>query len=391
MAKKNFRRGGVSMFLVIVAGSLVALVVASFLRMVIRDQQVSSDNDLSQSAYDSAQAGVEDAKRALLIYQQTCSNSTKVTECDKMRTELSKSLNEQSCRLLAETFEIGDPRAQETVIRTNDGDNSLNQAYTCVKVAPKTSSFEGELSAGGSKLIPLKTDNSFKFIKISWHTKYDNSNNSAVRLPTSNGNMLELFSNASDWNKEGYPSILRSQIITSNSFNFDNIVEFDKAISKTAFLFPSSSGMRDSSLNGTIVRAQSSATRHNFSQDSLSGIRCENNLDSATYACSAVIELENEITPDSGAIMKISTQYGLTANYLIELFDFNRNFVNFDGVQPLVDSTGRASDKFRRVQARVEMSQITLPIPDFAVSTDGKFCKAMVIRDKTKASDIECK
>jgi hypothetical protein len=89
--------------------------------------------------------------------------------------------------------------------------------------------------------------------------------------------------------------------------------------------------------------------------------------------------------------MKLSAQYGATTNYSVELFDGGRGAVNFDGVQPLIDSTGRASDKFRRVQSRVEMNSTTLPIPDFAVSTDGKFCKAMIIRDSTEPSTIECK
>ena len=386
MATNKFKRGGVSMFLVIVAGSLVALVVASFLRLIIRDQQGASNSDLSQSAYDSAQAGVEDAKRALLIYQKTCADATKANECSKMRAELSKDLNAQSCRILAEVFGIGDLGSSETIVQTNAEDSSLNQAYTCVKINPTTANFEGELNANSSKIIPLKSDRAFRFVKISWHTKADNNNVAEVKLPSSDSDMLEVFAKNIEWESSKFPSVVRAQIITSGSFDYSNYIESDKNISKTAFLFPSSSGVSDA-----IISAQSSATRHNFSKDSLSSVRCNNSSNSATYACSAMIDLGSEISPDAGALMKISAQYGATTNYSIELFDSSRGAVNFDGVQPLIDSTGRASDKFRRVQSRVEMNSTTLPIPDFAVSTDGKFCKAMIVRDSTEPSTIECK
>ena len=73
---KQFKKGGVSMFLVVVTSMLVSLLVASFIKSVNRDLQSATNRDLSQSAYDSAQAGVEDAKRALTKYYQDCVNNT---------------------------------------------------------------------------------------------------------------------------------------------------------------------------------------------------------------------------------------------------------------------------------------------------------------------------
>jgi Tfp pilus assembly protein PilX len=86
----KFKRGGISMFLVVIVGSLVALMVASFMRLVVRDQSQASNLDLSQSAYDSAQVGVEDAKKFMDLYSSNCANGFDVStpECVQMRDSL---------------------------------------------------------------------------------------------------------------------------------------------------------------------------------------------------------------------------------------------------------------------------------------------------------------
>ena len=58
----------------------------------------------------------------------------------------------------------------------------------------------------------------------------------------------------------------------------------------------------------------------------------------------------------------------------ISLLNSIGNVVKFDGVQPAVDSTGRAANIFRRVEARLEMGS-DFNYPDNAVELNNNLCK----------------
>jgi hypothetical protein len=47
----------------------------------------------------------------------------------------------------------------------------------------------------------------------------------------------------------------------------------------------------------------------------------------------------------------------------------------FVGVQARVDSTGRANDLFRRVEARIELVDIYFPLPDYSVQANTDIVK----------------
>ena len=55
--------------------------------------------------------------------------------------------------------------------------------------------------------------------------------------------------------------------------------------------------------------------------------------------------------------------------------------VSFAGVQAIVDSTGRASDQFRRVQSRVEVDTNSFPYPRAAIDITGNLCKNFMVTD----------
>ncbi len=59
------QRGAVSIFAVVFSALLLTILTVGFIRLMVSAQQRAINNDLSQSAYDAALAGVEDAKRAV--------------------------------------------------------------------------------------------------------------------------------------------------------------------------------------------------------------------------------------------------------------------------------------------------------------------------------------
>ena len=58
---KSERQGVASLYVVVFATILFGVITLSFTRIILSEVEQSSDDDLSQSAYDAALAGVEDA------------------------------------------------------------------------------------------------------------------------------------------------------------------------------------------------------------------------------------------------------------------------------------------------------------------------------------------
>ena len=64
-------------------------------------------------------------------------------------------------------------------------------------------------------------------------------------------------------------------------------------------------------------------------------------------------------------------------------------FRSFDGVQPAVDSTGRASNLFRRVEARLQIGD-DFAYPDNAIELLNSLCKDFSVTDSGHSYG-ECK
>ncbi|MEP7205015.1 MAG: hypothetical protein ABI716_02385, partial [Candidatus Saccharibacteria bacterium] len=145
----NKQTGAVSLFIVIFTTLLISIITVGFIRIMLSDQRQATDSDLSQSAYDSAQAGVEDGKRALLDYQAQCRLGT--LQCDAAAVILKSPECNKALKQV-----INYTPGQEVLVKKDLTDNNvLQQAYTCVKINRLTDDYIGTLSQDGSKLIPL--------------------------------------------------------------------------------------------------------------------------------------------------------------------------------------------------------------------------------------------
>jgi len=373
----KFKEGGVSIFLVVAACLLVSVVVASFIRVMIRDQQQASQQDLSQSAYDSAQAGVEDAKRFLNWQLNNCGeNQTGATakQCEKIAVELAKEPQERSCYMLG-LAGIGSSDS-ETIIQTDTSTNDvdLNQAYTCVKLETQTADFLGEIPEGGMKVVPLKSQSVFNKVEIKWFMRSDLGSDTNLTVDLNNtafkDGVYPFPKNDKKTWTTNHPAILHTQFISF--FGGGNLEGLDSPFNGTnngassLILYPNKIG---SSVNLSV----DGRTRNGG--NNASSVKCEQSLETAAYACRTTIDLGTSIPPSTQAFMVLRTFYN-KSNFSVSLYNDN-TLVNFDGVQPEVDSNGRANDQFRRVKSRIELDNNNFPIPDFAIDLSGEGSKRL--------------
>ena len=391
----NKQRGSVSLFVVIFAALLITIISVSFVRIMIKDQQQATATDLSQSAYDSAQAGVEDSKRALLRYQNICSTGTDA-ECTAAKAIINSLKCNDAVKTLNDvvTSGSGSEVKVQTAKESTSGGNSLDQAYTCTKILLDTPDYLGTLSANESRVIPLEAvaGKSFDKVQIQWFNSNDlnSADNTKIGLSL---NALGLSSSwtptpnsAANINK---PPILRTQLIqsdyTGSGFtlsSFDDLTNSArKGNSNTLFFYPNgSSGVA----NTTAINSKNVAqldTRQNPSINVVPNlITCSGNISAGGYSCTVQL-----VTPKEGDATKVSSLLRVTpiygkSNFRITLLK-GTTPVNFNGVQPQIDSTGRANSLYRRLQTRVELADTNFPFPEAAVDITGSFCKNFWVTD----------
>lgn len=373
MTGKNSQKGAVSLFVVIFTALLLTIITVSFVQLMLRDQQQATTSDLSQSAYDSAQAGVEDAKRALLLNQACDQGSAGPgVNCATVQAALASG----ACDTVAAALNIPQTN-NETLIQQDESDKKLDQAYTCVKVAVNTPDYIRTLQPGESDIIPLTGTAAFDTIELSWFTASDFSSptgSPAVAFPSSGPGVELPAANGVSWPFNA-PSLMRAQLIQmSGSFSLG---DFDdeagaKSNANTLFLYPSSVGLNAKNFTDDARRSGLLAPQL---------IRCLNTLAVATYACTTTIHLPEPINGSAAnrnAFLRLSALYN-KSNFQVKLFNGVAP-VQFSGVQSEVDSTGRANDVFRRVKSRVTLGG-SFPYPQAAIDIERDLCKSFTITD----------
>jgi hypothetical protein len=370
---KQKQRGAVSIFIVVFSSLLVTVIVVSFVSLMIRAQQQAMNADLSQSAYDSALAGVEDAKSVLLKYRKCLSDSDAYINCTSIKNLFS---NEPKCNMIKQAMtEFDNPSDNtEMLIQSSDASNgtdttssALDQAYTCVLVRYTADQKELDIDVGATELIPIETaDEFYSAIEISWFVKEDGDNRE-LNIPIA----TSLPQSTAAWNTAANrvtPSVLRAQWIQhgeefdASGFDSDSGAE---ANTKTLFLYPSTGSVVDSFNFDT--RGNSPGTK------SSQQVKCnKSNYDNSGYACSARLTIPDAIgSSDSHAragYLQLGALYNAT-KVKISLLDTNGPV---EIVAPTIDSTGRANDLFRRVKVGVSFTG-DYPRANFDVM--GNLCK----------------
>lgn len=371
--RQQEQRGAVSLFIVVFTTLLMIIITVSFIQLMLKDQQQATVSDLSQSAYDSALAGVEDAKRLLLLDQQCRTNNPPPNvSCD----DITAALGSNECNTVARI--LGGSATGETIVKQDDIDDDLNQAYTCVKIDPSTDDYKGSLKINESTVIPLRSTTAFDKVRISWFIQKDiGTTSQTVNFPSTGPNKVlpPINSNGSAKWAADNPALLRTQLMqTGDSFKLS---DFDASNAHTLFLYPAENGSTDLSFSLDARRTPSAPPN---TPPELAD--CKVNF-AETYACSVEITLPDPVNGNAGnrsAMLRLSALYN-GAHYKIEMLSSAGAIQPFDRVQSEVDSTGRASDVFRRVKSRVELRG-DFTYPEAAVDIVGDLCKNFTVIDR---------
>lgn len=359
-AKHASQRGASAILIVIFATILLSLISVSFIGLMLNESSRSTDDEQSQGAYDAALAGIEDGKRVLLECLQG-SGTSKTNACNAINGSPS------ACIPFSEGGVV-DPSGQPEVAVSSfsSGSDDLNLAYTCVVVEPSTPDYLGVLNDNDSSaVIPLRSVSGFSYVEIYWFDRNDADvpdvpSTAAAELPTLGGS----------WSAER-PPLLRVQMMQYESGDLSG-ADFDSdAYSHTLYLYPSQIGTTSLDFGVDSRRSGTSTPRL---------VVCSNaSYPVSGYSCYARLTMPNIAgsLADRRAYLRLTSLYN-GANYRIVLRNSTDDVVNFDNVQPSIDSTGRANDLFRRIETRVGVVS-DIPYPRATVDINSSFCKTFSV------------
>ncbi|PID32561.1 hypothetical protein CR956_01805 [Candidatus Saccharibacteria bacterium] len=344
MSKNKQQRGATAIFIVIFAMLLLSIIAISFLGTMLREKGRSLDDELSESAYDSALAGVEDGKRAL-------------EACAKGKAVACSAIKEKKCDTTSRAGIVTETDG-EVKIRSKTfggGKNELNQAYTCVKVNRKTNEYKGRLGADDSVIVPLKGDGGYDQVEVSWHNINDGDGYNF------NNPLNPSLSSLSSWER---PALFKAQYMQYSKGTLKPAEFNDDGKAHTVFLYPNDVGSASHDIKLKDLRRDGSAEPVE--------VKCQSSPGIVGYVCSTKLILPP--MPNRVAYLRLTSMYK-SAHFQVKLLDGASAVVKFDGVQPIIDSTGRANDVYRRVEARVEAVDRNFPFPRATIDISNNFCK----------------
>ena len=426
MSKQEYKtkKGAAAVYIVIFTATLLSIIALSFIRLMITESGRTTNYSLSQSAYNSALAGIEDAK-IVLLKAQSCIGSSS-TECK----QLTSLIDSGSCDMVGKILGYNTDN-NETIIKSKSDQSmsssakDFDQAYTCVKISQRTKDYLTTLTADRSiKLIPIRTNghnNQVNRILISWFSRENYTS-----ISSSLANYASMSSSVSDTAFNAYagasgtygytngevasvaPPIQLTLIQTDSKFKlsqfYSNVGNTTNRGTITLRPTTSTSTKVAKWTNGSnhidTVSADSSTTFNtlaysaNKSINSPIDVHCDL-ANNSGYACVADITVPQPVRysgstttrNDNTMFLVVNQPYGdpetevsvelkhcvagsgVTAQS-VSVFDSKCSSVNFVDAQSVVDSTGRANDLFRRVEARIELSDPYFPITSYALAVN---------------------
>lgn len=403
--------GQASMVTVAMFMMLFAAIAVSFTFVVISASRQALNDSLQSSAKIAAESGVEDAKRLIVYcYNKRQSDGSYPPAdkplCSEVIGKLSDELEGRGCdKILKPMYDKGGisdveeegGRGYRVKVGNNSGGkNENNEYYQCLKIATKTDNYQGMVNnLGKSIIVPLRVVNTqnqaavIASLKIEWHRNVaGNDGDNQAEMNGAEGTGLPP---AGTWNSgnSNRPAVLRVErvgVSKVNSFSLNDLADSDTALTLRPSVNGNGGGKDKNRYHLGDYKPYYQSGRDSIAPNNQYGGKApivEVKCDGADYACKTIFE-DSLDTTKKDYYLRINAIYRST-HFKITAYDKNGSKLYFDGVQPLVDVTGRSSDSFSRIQARLKPSfdknaDSTNWWPEYVIDTNGKVCKDIEVQ-----------
>ena len=406
--------GQASMVTVAMFMMLFAAIAVSFTFVVISASRQALNDSLQSSAKIAAESGVEDAKRLIVYcYNKRQSDGSYLHQddkqlCSEVIGKLSDKLEDMGCDDILDklgsnnyknSFAVEEEGNRGHRVRVgNNGSNNKNENneyYQCLKIATKTDNYQGVVNnLGKSIIVPLRVVNTqnqaavIASLEIEWHRNVTgNDGDDPAKM---NGAMGTGLPPAGTWNSgnSNRPAVLRVERVgvVKGSFTLDSLAESDTALTLRPSVNGNGGGKDKNRYHLGDYKPYYQSGRDSIAPNNQYGGKApivEAKCDGADYACKTIFE-DSLDTTKTDYYLRINAIYRST-HFKITAYGQNGKKLYFDGVQPLVDVTGRSSDSFSRIQARLKPSfdknaDSTNWWPEYVIDTNGKVCKDIEVQ-----------
>jgi len=374
MKLQNFReskKGVASLYAVVFATILFGVIALSFVRIILSEARQSGDDELSQSAYDSALAGVEDAKRAVNKYYACLNGGGSTDSCkhlypfDSSCAQFASSTASNLKTALGYQAE-GEIKIQESSTAVDkNGETTTDQAYTCITMKTSVEDYRSTLTNDTRvRVVPLGVESSklsqVKTVEFKWFSE----NNSTKLNKLYENKALKTKNDTSNVPVISLTLLTTPANFDISSFNKSTYAGSDPVLYSTMILLPSKADDAGNSIGWSAI--QSAANSDTRNEPFL--IKCQE----GEFACSVSLQADGHLPAGGNALLVVSMPYGETvSDFAVSMYDASGKVINFEGAQISVDSTGRANQLYRRVETRLDPADGYFPYPQFAAELDG--------------------
>lgn len=357
IAHRHPQAGFVSMFTLMFFIVVASIVTVGFLRLVALEARQAQDSSSTNSALAAARAGIEDGKRAILLYNS-------LPDTDPAKIAIEAAISSKECDGIYGSAAVASALGieQSGLVKT---DGLEEQYYTCLTVRPNTPTYEAIARPTNSMMVPLSSAAPFQKINIQWHRH-------GLDGPIASGKSVAGNPSVADVIAEELPTFMRIQLVKSPTTG-----SIQDVTSVTGFI-------RTTTIPGPPGAYNSSMLSHDYPslvgtvypKDSVTVPTTNCTAPGATdYSCNITLNLAglagfDPIDTSGNKYFLRLTPLHKEVNVRVSLLDTADAPVEFTMVQPEIDVTGKSGDTLRRLKARVKFTP-NIRIPEYVVEANG--------------------